>query len=92
MNDNLIDITNNLSDELIKKNNNESDTFTEDNLLDEKKDKINNEIDQKTDCLALTVRDNYHSLVIKNLFKKSARLSWKVALSVFAINFFNLFL
>lgn len=65
---------------------------TEDNLLEEKDNKLNNEIDQKTDCLALTVRDNYQTLVIKNLFKKSARLSFKVALSVFAINFLNLFL
>lgn len=101
MNDNIKDITNNLSDELITKeentftedsNNNEYDFFTEDNLLEEKDNKLNNEIDQKTDCLALTVRDNYQTLVVKNLFKKSARLSFKVALSVFAINFLNLFL
>ena len=64
----------------------------EDNMLEEKNNKINNQIDQKTDCLALMVRDSYHSLVVKNLFKKSARLSFKVALSVFAINFLNLFL
>ena len=64
----------------------------EDNMLEEKNNKINNQIDQKTDCLALMVRDSYHALVVKNLFKKSARLSFKVALSVFAINFLNLFL
>lgn len=51
-----------------------------------------NNIDTKTDCLALTVRDNYHMVVIKNLFKKSFRVSWKVALSIFTINFLNMFL
>lgn len=53
---------------------------------------INNNIDTKTDCLALTVRDNYHIVVVKNIFKKSLRVSWKVALSIFTINFLNMFL
>ncbi|MCI8362705.1 MAG: hypothetical protein HFJ41_06270 [Clostridia bacterium] len=53
---------------------------------------LNNNIDTKTDCLALTVRDNYHIVVVKNLFKKGFRVSWKVALSIFTINFLNMFL
>ena len=53
---------------------------------------IDNNIDQTTNCLALTVRDNYHMVVIKNAFKKSFRISWKVALSIFVINFLNMFL
>lgn len=54
--------------------------------------KLNNNIDTKTDCLALTVRDNYHMVIVKNLFKKGFRVSWKVALSIFTINFLNMFL
>lgn len=61
------------------------------NKLSEDNNLINN-IDTKTDCLALTVRDNYHMVVIKNFFKKSFRVSWKVALSIFTINFLNMFL
>lgn len=60
------------------------------NLNDEE---INfNNIDTTTDCLALTVRENYHVVVVKNFFKKGFRVSWKVALSMFTINFLNLFL
>lgn len=52
----------------------------------------NNNIDTTTNCLALTVRENYHMVVVKNAFKKSFRISWKVALSIFVINFLNMFL
>lgn len=62
------------------------------NKLSENNVNINDNIDTKTDCLALTVRDNYHIVVIKNIFKKSFRVSWKVALSIFTINFLNMFL
>lgn len=62
------------------------------NKLSENNININNNIDTKTDCLALTVRDNYHIVVVKNFFKKGFRVSWKVALSIFTINFLNMFL
>lgn len=53
---------------------------------------IDNNIDNTTNCLALTVRENYHMVVVKNAFKKSFRISWKVALSIFVMNFLNMFL
>lgn len=62
------------------------------NKLSENNININDNIDTKTDCLALTVRDNYHIVIVKNIFKKSFRVSWKVALSIFTINFLNMFL
>lgn len=58
----------------------------------DEENKLNNNIDTTTDCLALTVRENYHIVVVKNFFKKSFRVSWKVALSMFTINFLNMFL
>ena len=60
--------------------------------LNDEKNKLNNDIDTTTDCLALTIRKNYHIVVVKNFFKKSFRVSWKVALGMFTINFLNLFL
>lgn len=53
---------------------------------------IDNNIDNTTNCLALTVRENYHMVVVKNVFKKSFRISWKVAVSIFVMNFLNMFL
>lgn len=53
---------------------------------------IDDNIDNTTNCLALTVKENYHLVVVKNAFKKSCRVSWKVAVSIFVINFLNMFL
>ena len=55
-------------------------------------EELNNNIDDTTNCLALTVRENYHMVVVKNFVRKSIRVSWKVALSIFTINFLNMFL
>lgn len=60
--------------------------------LDDEKNELNNDIDTTTNCLALTVRENYHIVVVKNFFRKSFRVSWKVALSMLTINFLNMFL
>ena len=60
--------------------------------LNDEENKLDNDIDTTTDCLALTVRENYHVVVVKNFFKKGFRVSWKVALSMFTINFLNMFL
>ena len=45
-----------------------------------------------SNCLALTVKEEYRITVIKNVFKKSFRVSWKIALSILTINFLNSFL
>lgn len=76
------------------------DNISQNSILDEtqeelnlnKDDEINNNIDTTTNCLALTVRENYHIVVVKNFFKKTFRVSWKVALSIITINFLNMFL
>lgn len=76
------------------------DDISQNSILDEtqeelnlnKDDEINNNIDTTTNCLALTVRENYHIVVVKNFFKKTFRVSWKVALSIITINFLNMFL
>lgn len=69
--------------------------FNEEEILDKHVDNLpttNNNIDNTTNCLALTVKENYHMVVIRNAFKKSCRVSWKVAVSIFVINFLNMFL
>lgn len=53
---------------------------------------LNNNIDTSTNCLALTVRENYQIVAVKNFFKKSFRISWKIVLSTVTINFLNMFL
>lgn len=53
---------------------------------------LNNNIDNTTNCLALTIKQDYPLIVVKNFFKKSFKVTWKVALSIITINFLNLFL
>lgn len=60
--------------------------------LNDDENTLNSNIDTTTNCLALTVRENYHIVVVKNFFKKSFRITWRVALSMFTINFLNMFL
>lgn len=44
-----------------------------------------------SNCLALTVRKEYRLTITKHIFKKSLKLSIRVALSLLSLNFFNLF-
>ena len=77
-------------DELLNEDNSLNLVSNEESNNEE--NQLNNNIDTTTDCLALTVRENYHVVVVKNFFKKGFRVSWKVALSMFTINFLNFFL
>ncbi len=45
-----------------------------------------------TNCLALTVRKEYRLTITKHFFKKSIKLSIRVALSLLSLNFLNLFI
>lgn len=50
------------------------------------------DIQEPTNCVALTVREDYKMIVARNVFKKGAKMSWKVALSMAVIHFLNIFL
>lgn len=67
-------------------------TSLESNVNSDIERELNNNIDTATNCLALTVRENYQIVAVKNFLKKSFRVSWKVALSMVTINFLNMFL
>lgn len=70
----------------------ENDINLNSNINSDIERELNNDIDTSTNCLALTVRENYQIVAVKNFFKKSFRVSWKIALSMVTINFLNMFL
>lgn len=72
--------------------NTQNDINLKSNINSDIERELNNDIDTATNCLALTVRENYQVVAVKNFFKKSFRISWKIALSMFTINFLNMFL
>ena len=50
------------------------------------------DLQEPTNCVALTVRKDYKLVIAKNIAKKGAKMSWKVALSMLVMNFLNTFL
>ena len=61
------------------------------NNIDESKN-LDTFQEESTNCLALTVREEYKITVVKNIIGKSAKVSWKIALSLLVMNFLNTFL
>lgn len=43
-------------------------------------------------CLALTVKKDYNLSIVKNVVVKAFRNAWKIALSIFTLNFLKFFL
>lgn len=58
---------------------------------EEKEVQMPEEMAEPTNCVALTVRKDYKLTIVKNIAKKGAKMSWKVALSIAVINFLNTF-
>ena len=68
------------------------ETVAIDEILVSSKETEVKEVDSSINCLALTVKEDYHIAVFKNFVKKSARISWKIAISILTMNFLNMFL
>ena len=49
------------------------------------------EKNSNVNCFALTIRENYSLSIAKNVFFKTWRTTWRVALSVFILNFLTFF-
>lgn len=49
------------------------------------------EENSNVNCFALTIRKNYSLSIAKNVFFKTWRTTWRVALSVFILNFLTFF-
>ena len=71
----------------------------EDNPQEENPDSENVETNEETsdeqpevNCLALTIKKDYSISIIKNKIKKVVKSSWKVAVSIFVLNFLSSFL
>ena len=57
-------------------------------------DKLNTqeiESSEVVNCLALTVKKDYNLAIVKNVFVKTFRNVWRIALSIFTLNFIKFF-
>ena len=53
--------------------------------------KNSTEENSNVNCFALTIIENYSLSISKNVFFKTWRTTWRVALSVFILNFLTFF-
>ena len=50
-----------------------------------------NESSEIVNCLALTVKKDYNLSVVKNVVLKTFKNAWRIALSIFTLNFIKFF-
>ena len=91
-----INFTNN-ENNLIENNSVTSEIITSDNVEQDNSENTiessenldeNNEV---SNCLALTVKKDYNLSVVKNVFVRTVKGIWKVAISIFTLNIIKFF-
>lgn len=87
-------------------NNTQENNSSQDNLIDNKDElqvEENTSLDnvetstetenqEVANCLALTVKKDYNLSIVKNVVVKTFKNAWKIALSIFTLNFLKFFL
>lgn len=87
-------------------NNTQENNSSQDNLIDNKDElqveenasldnvetSTETENQEVANCLALTVKKDYNLSIVKNVVVKTFRNAWKIALSIFTLNFLKFFL
>lgn len=74
------------------KNEEIEDKFDEEsNLGNENFNEIADEKKEISNCLALTVKKDYSISVVKNIFVRTVKGIWKVAVSIFTLNIIKFF-
>lgn len=87
-------------------NNTQENNSSQDNLIDNKDElqveenvsldnvetSTETENQEVANCLALTVKKDYNLSIVKNVVVKTFKNAWKIALSIFTLNFLKFFL
>lgn len=60
--------------------------------IDTESNKPENESSEVVNCLALTVKKDYSLSIVKNIALKTWKNFWRIAVSVFTLNFLKFFL
>lgn len=82
-------IENQLKDSCDELDNSENIVEDSDILHDESSD--TDSVEPDVNCLYLTVKKDYSLSIVRNRIKKAIKSSWKVAVSVFVLNFLSSF-
>lgn len=88
---NVLDRTiDNFSESITDKINNDNIKINEDNQL--KGNTSSSEDPEVANCLALTVKKDYNLTIVKNVFIRTLKNTWRIALSIFTLNILKFFL
>ena len=88
---NYLDQTLDNTDNVEQENTSDKNVTNLDNTIQEERTTQENESSEVVNCLALTVKKDYSLSIVKNVVVKSFKNIWRIAISIFTLNFIKFF-
>ena len=89
--DKLVDNTENTESKEILDNTSLPQNDVSNNIVQTEAENQTNESSEVVNCLALTVKKDYSLSIVKNVVVKTFKNVWRIALSIFTLNFIKFF-
>lgn len=88
---NDLDQTLDNTDNVEQENTSDKNVTNLDNTIQEERTTQENESSEVVNCLALTVKKDYSLSIVKNVVVKTFKNIWRIAISIFTLNFIKFF-
>lgn len=88
---NYLDQTLDNTDNVEQENTSDKNVTNLDNTIQEERTTQENESSEVVNCLALTVKKDYSLSIVKNVVVKTFKNIWRIAISIFTLNFIKFF-
>ena len=88
---NDLDQTLDNTDNVEQENTSDKNVTNLDNTIQEELTTQENESSEVVNCLALTVKKDYSLSIVKNVVVKTFKNIWRIAISIFTLNFIKFF-
>ena len=88
---NYLDQTLDNTDNVEQENTSDKNVTNLDNTIQEERTTQENESSEVVNCLALTVKKDYSLSIVKNVVVKTFKNIWRIAISLFTLNFIKFF-
>lgn len=79
------------TDNVEQENTSDKNVTNLDNTIQEERTTQENESSEVVNCLALTVKKDYSLSIVKNVVVKTFKNIWRIAISIFTLNFIKFF-
>ena len=88
---NYLDQTLDNTDNVEQENTSDKNVTNLDNTIQEERTTQENESSEVVNCLTLTVKKDYSISIVKNVVVKTFNNIWRIAISIFTLNFIKFF-